>query len=206
MKGIKRILSESGIALVTVLVLSAISLVIMAGLIYLVTVGTQISGIEKRYKTALEAASGGVDISLKVIAARGNNPFDSTVTGLLNFQRSIPNCLIEKMNKATANWSSVCPNLSSATSLIIDPSENNNPPLTYDVRFDIGTYRVYAKIVDTVEGNSGGDEGLIKGGVVESNPGEVAVMSIPYLYTIEILSQRIDNPSERAKLSVLYEY
>lgn len=193
--------NERGIALVTVLVLSAISLAIMAGLIYLITVGTQIGGIEKRYKTALEAGIGGVDVTIDVIAKRGNNPFDTTVSSLLNFTRVNPSCLIDKMNRATANWSN-CPDINKARSISINPSDN----LTYDISFDLGSYRVYAKVVDTVEGNSGGDEGLIKGGVVESNPGEVAVMSIPYLYTVEILSQRIENPSERAKISVLYQY
>lgn len=202
-------LNNRGIALVTVLVLSAIALIMMTGLIYIVTVGTQVSGIEKRYKTALEAAVGGADVALKVIAARGNNPFDTSVTTLLNFNRYNVDCLLDKMRNATYkgstfNWPNCSSFQSQATSYSIDPSEN--PVRSYDLSFDLGSYRVYAKIVDTVEGNSGGDEGLIKGGVVESNPGEVAVMSIPYLYTIEILSQRIDNPSERAKLSVLYEY
>lgn len=200
-------LNDRGIALVTVLVLSAIALIIMAGLIYIVTVGTQVSGIEKRYKTALEAAAGGADVTFQVIAARGNNPFDPTITTLLSFERFNLNCLLDKMRNATYkgatfNWSNCAGFSSKATSLVIDPTDSQS----YDLRFDLGSYRVYAKIVDTVEGNSGGDEGLIKGGVVESNPGEVAVMSIPYLYTIEIMSQKIDNPAERAKLSVLYEY
>lgn len=195
-------LNDRGIALVTVLVLSAIALIIMAGLIYIVTVGTQVSGIHKRYKTALEAAAGGADVTFQVIAARGNNPFDPTITALLSFERFNLDCLLDKMRNATFNWPNCAGFSSKATSLVIDPLDSQS----YDLRFDLGSYRVYAKIVDTVEGNSGGDEGLIKGGVVESNPGEVAVMPIPYLYTIEILSQRIDNPAERAKLSVLYEY
>jgi len=32
------------------------------------------------------------------------------------------------------------------------------------------------------------------------------VVSVPYLYTIEVLSQGIANPAERSKLSVLYQY
>jgi hypothetical protein len=91
------------------------------------------------------------------------------------------------------------------------PGTNPSTSTTYDLRFDLGTspyptYRVYAKIVDTVEGNSGGDEGLLKGGVVLVNTGEIAVLSIPYLYTIEVDAENRDNPSERAKLSILYQY
>ena len=69
-----------------------------------------------------------------------------------------------------------------------------------------GRTRVYTKIVDTVDGNSGADEGLIKTGVVNSGSGEVTVVSVPYLYTIEVLSQSQTNATERSKLSVLYQY
>ena len=55
--------NERGIALVMVLILSAIALAIMAALIYMITVGTQASGMQKRYRTALEAGKGGADIS-----------------------------------------------------------------------------------------------------------------------------------------------
>ena len=60
--------------------------------------------------------------------------------------------------------------------------------------------------MDTVEGNSGGDEGLIKGGVVSASSGEVTVQSKPYLYTIEIDAENPNNRDERAKVSVLYQY
>ena len=62
--------NEKGIALVMILILSAIALAIMAGLIYMITAGTQISGMQKRYKTALEAGKGGTDITYQLIAAR----------------------------------------------------------------------------------------------------------------------------------------
>lgn len=195
--------TERGLALVMVLVLSAILLAIMAGLIYMVISGTQISGMQKRYKTALEAALGGADVTYQMIAARGN----PNIPGLSNFLISASSvggydCLNDKLNKKTSDWNSVCSSI-----LTIDP----NIQSTYDMRFDLGsvgypTYRVYTKIVDTVVGNSGGDEGLIKSGVVSSGTGEVTVMSIPYLYTIELQAQNLDNPQERAKLSILYQY
>jgi hypothetical protein len=65
---------------------------------------------------------------------------------------------------------------------------------------------VYSKIVDTVEGNSSAGEVLLKSGVVSSGAGEVTVVNVPYLYTIEVLSQSASNPSDRSKLSVLYQY
>jgi hypothetical protein len=193
--------NQKGIALVMVLVLSAIALAIMAGLIYMLTSGTQISGIQKRYKTALEAGVGGAEVSYQVIGARGN----PNIPYISFTQTATDPCLTAKLNTRTssANW--VNCDYAKASSLRIDPDDS----ATYDWSFDLGaspTYRVYAKIVDTVEGNSGGDEGLLKHGVVSSGSGEVAVMSIPYLYTIEVDAQDSANPAERAKLSILYQY
>jgi hypothetical protein len=65
-------LNENGIALVMVLILSAIVLAIIAGLIYMITSTTQISGMQKRYKTALEASIGGAEITYEFIALRGD--------------------------------------------------------------------------------------------------------------------------------------
>ena len=52
----KNLRNEDGIALMMVLVLSAISLAAMAAMMYMMTVRTQMSGIQKRYSTAYEAA------------------------------------------------------------------------------------------------------------------------------------------------------
>jgi hypothetical protein len=42
--------------------------------------------------------------------------------------------------------------------------------------------------------------------VVLSGQGEVTVVSMPYLYSVEVLAQSDANPSERARVSLLYEY
>jgi len=193
---------EKGIALVMVLILSAIALAIMAGLIYMVTVGTQVSGVQKRYKTALEAGIGGKDVEYQIISLRMDNP--ATLENEFNFINldvtASQTCLNHKLLRPTSSWDALC-----NRSLTIDPGNPN----TFDMSFDIGAapaYTVYAKIVDTVEGNSGGEEGLLKTGVVLSNTGEVQVVSVPYLYTIELDAQMTTNPAERAKLSVLYQY
>ena len=195
-------LNEKGIALVMVLILSAIALAIMAALVYMLTSGTQISGMQKRYRTALEAGVGGADVTFQLIAARGDpgiplNNFIITASSVGGY-----NCLTDKLNNSTSAWNGVC-----STSLVIDPTD----PATYDMSFELGTpgfpkYKIYSKIVDTVEGNSGGDFGLTKTAVVATGQGEITPMSIPYLYSIEIESQNTVNPAERAKYSILYQY
>jgi len=193
---------QEGIALVMVLILSAIALAIMAALVYMLTSGTEVSGLQKRYKSASEAGKGGADITYRVIQAAG----DPDIPGLTNF--SIPalnvgsvNCLDWKLNHPTGEWPSDCSSIVS-----IDPSQSSS----YDITFQLGNFSVYSKIVDTVDGNSsryvGADEGLIKGGVVTADPSEVPVVSMPYLYTIEVDSENASNPEERAKYSILYQY
>ncbi|MFH1014596.1 MAG: hypothetical protein V1762_01525 [Nitrospirota bacterium] len=216
------LLNEKGIALVMVLVLAAISLSIMAALIYMLVGGTKTSGIQKRYKTALEAGIGGSEVIYQFISLRGESAGQLAfinklnAAGLsLNASVTTPTActrlaacstyaaytgLAAKLNLPTSCWTTGCD-----SSLTITPGTASS----YDMQFDLGTtttYRVYAKIVDTVEGNSGGDEGLIKGGVVSSNSGEVTVQSRPFLYTIEIDAENPNNIDERAKLSVLYQY
>ncbi len=194
---------EKGIALVMVLILSAIALAIMAALVFMITASTQMSGIQKRYKSALEAGKGGADLAFQVIGSRGTlnlTPFSSLNLTIPAKDVGGTDCLTAKLNTATSVWPAACNSLSE-----IDPSNSS----TYDMYFDLGTipsFRVYGKIVDTVEGNSGADIGLLKSGVVNSNSGEVTAMSIPYLYTIEVDTMNKDNPVERARYSILYQY
>lgn len=205
----KHLENKEGIALVMVIVLSAISLALMAALIYMIMSQTEISGIQKRYRTAQEAAFGGTAVAYQLIAERGNL---TGLPALWSYTTSTPPActgtsggttypgILAKV--MTGNWTA---DADCNSSITINPTD----PLTYDMSFELGTgtkYKVYAKIVDTVEGNSGGDEGLLKSGVVASNSGEVTVQSKPYLYTIEMVAENPDNRQERARLSILYQY
>jgi hypothetical protein len=209
------LLNEKGIALVMVLVLSAIVLVMMAGLIYMVASGTQVSGIQKRYKTAVEAGVGGANITFQVIKLKEDAPGTTsllnalTAGGLTAIITTPAGCtstdrygysfagLNAKLNAPTSAWSANCD--SSLT--IAPPASGDNS--TYDMRFDLGTYRVYSKIVDTVYGNTGGDTGIVRNQV--TGPNDEQGVTVPFLYTIELDSENPANPAERAKLSILYK-
>ncbi|OGW37791.1 MAG: hypothetical protein A2Y97_08740 [Nitrospirae bacterium RBG_13_39_12] len=195
MKLMKLLRSEKGIALAMIVILAAIALIIMAGLISMITTGTQTSGMQKRYKTAYQAAVGGTDVFYQLIAVRG----DPYIPGLNYAVTASSTCLVDKLTKSTKDWNAACDD---STTIIPGTAT------TYDMTLTIGNpaYTAYAKIVDTVDGNSGGDLGLIMSGVVSSGSGEIPVTSIPYLYTIEMDAENPANPSERAKLSILYEY
>jgi len=193
---------QKGIALVMVLVLSAVLLAVMAALVYMLTAATQVSGIQKRYKTALEAGKGGAQFAFAIIGARGNPNIPGITYAINAMNVGGTDCLAAKLNNPTSAWAPAC-----SSSMSIDRSD----PTSYDMFVDLGlspgpVYRNYMKIVDTVNGNSSGEIGLLKNGVAASNSGEVAVMSMPYLYTIEIDSVNRDNPQERGRYSILYEY
>ncbi len=219
--------NEKGIALVMVLVLSAIALAIMAGLIYMVTSGTQISGMEKRYKTALEAAKGGNDVALQIINLKASETEISTLVGNLVGAITTPaSCVVDATATVlpdgttcndhiadcnTMTYPGLCVKLKLPTYcwsgcnsfLTIDQTDDT----TYDFRFNLGIYRAHAKIVDTVWGNSSPSTEDLGGGqgVVESGS-EIIAVHVPFLYTIEVDAQNPANSAERAKLSVMYQF
>lgn len=202
--------SQKGIALLVVLILSVVSLMLMTMMLYMITSGTQVSGMQKNYKTALEAGFGGTDLVLKFIALQGETIGQTSLINTLN-----------SFNLATAvTTSTACTGTnasgapytgfaakvltSSDTWVNCDKTLSVNP---YDISIELGAskkYKVYAKIVDTVAGNSGSGEGLLKNGVVNSS-GEVQVMSKPYVYTIEVDAHN-SAQTERAKFQILYQY
>ena len=210
--------TERGIALVIVLILSAIGLGLMTTLIYLITTGTQVSGIQKRYKTALEASMGGKDIVLQVLSMKDRNMSEistylTSLTGMAASHTDPAGCtgggftgFQAKLRASThvngaLNWSAGCDN-----TIAIDPSVSS----TYDMKFELGVdprYTVYAKIVDTVAGSEVGEATKLKtGGVVASQGDVIQVAGVPNLYTVEVLTENSANPMEKARLQVLYQY
>jgi hypothetical protein len=183
---------QEGIALIMVMIISTIALAIMSALIYMLTVGTQISGMQKRYSTAFEAGVGGEGVVFEFIGTRGAPSFANGISMATNITNS---CIVDKLTESTANWGSGCD-----STLIVNATIN-------DFQFDLGKYRVYAKIINTIQGNSGAaDIGLKKTGVVAANSGEVTVQGFPFFYVIEVDARNTRNTSERSRLSILYQY
>lgn len=78
--------NEEGIALLMVLVLSAISLAAMAAMLYMMTVRSDISGLRKGYNTAYEAAMGGADVVDNMIRSKSSllsfSAFEETIRNI----------------------------------------------------------------------------------------------------------------------------
>lgn len=227
--------NQRGIALVMVLILSGIALAIMTGLIYMLTSGTQISGMQKRYKTALEASKGGNDVAHQVINLKAAESDITTFIGNLTFGAitTPAACVVSPITTYTLADGTTCNNhtgdcatwAAANRGLCVKlklPTEcwsgcnssttiNSADSTTYDMTFQLGTnpaYTGYVKIVDTVWGNSSSSsEDLGCGQGVAGNCAELNPSHVPFLYTIEVDAQNPNNPAtERAKLSVMYQF
>ena len=173
----KALRNENGIALVTSLMLTLITLGIIMALLYMITAGTKLSGMQKRYTTALDASYGGAEIMAKDIIPFVFKDFASAtlsadLTSTYNVSGNSLNliispaqaaCIQAKITTDTSMWPAGC----DATALPVSvpdltmqlPSQNGQSPFT-----------IYSKIVSTRKGNSdtsGLD--LTGAGVAEAN-------------------------------------
>lgn len=221
--------NERGIALVTSLLLTLITLAMIMALLYVVTLQTQLSAAHKRYKTALEAAQGGgIDIYAKQIIPKVfANITGQTLHGQFpednNLVSASGACLQAKLNSKSTptgsgdyplGWGAYCgsDNSPSNPTNLFDPSKAADIKLTLQGANANSNFNVYAKIVDTVPGNSdqSGYADLLESGagVVGSVSGQdnVPPKHMPAMYRIEVQGQKEINPEEKARLSVLYAY
>jgi hypothetical protein len=218
----KCISNEKGIALVILLVLSAITLGIISGLIYMVTSGTQMSGIQKRYKTALEASLSGIDMTEEVIALRGaETDINSFLANFTNCTYTTPATCVPAATAECTTLDKYDPTYTKLATKLNLPTDcwsgcdsdlgiNPGVATTYDYSCQLGAapnpvYDVFVKIVDATYGNAGIPTGLDCPQVV-GGCGGVPVPPIFYMYTMEILSQSAVNPGERAQTAAVYAY
>ena len=204
---IKCLNNEKGIALVTALMLTLISLTIIMALLYMITAGTKLSGAQKRYKSSLEASQGGAEILLKdIIPTVMRNYSSSTlVTQVQNDFSAVAlqvdsaqNCLQAKLTRPSSQWPAGCSNTS-------NPKES--PDISFNLQATTGnSFVVYTKIVDTVKGNTDVSGLQLEGaGVAESSP-VLTPQHFPYIYRLEVQGERATNAKEQANISVLYAY
>ena len=205
--------NDKGVALVTSLMLTVLTFTISMVMLYMVLQSTRMSGAHKRYKNSLDAAVGGVDIvtmdALPYLIGFAADPNASTLMSRLNASMNLAAttgvsdaCLQAKLTSKL--WGGGCGAASS----------NINPKDTPDVTFTLQSqvpgfnapsgYNVYTKIVSTTPGSSDMSGRNLEGqSTTGAPPGDVGA---PYLYRIEVSSEKVANPLERANLSVLYAY
>jgi hypothetical protein len=204
--------AKRGVALVTVMAIITVTTALVVSVLYFVYKGTEVSGMNKRYKSAREACFGGIDVLTKEIipvALTGSSlstiigGFSSITTAQvrqLSPTSTSNSCFSDKLLKSTAAWGSGC-------------SNTFDPKTGYDVKFTLSgvspaiPFDVYAKIMDTQQGNSNLGGIVLEGsGVADSATGVITVQHFPYMYRIETQGERQTNPDERARFTVLYAY
>jgi len=215
-------LNNRGIALITALMLTLITLVIILGIMSIISSNIKSSAANKAYRNVTEASYGGADLLVQDMIPRlfTNQSSGGTSAAALSF--GIANnaglisdyggsskisvafnsnaCLQQKLNNSVAGW-------------LACPGDRINPKPNYDMKFSLAGlpgepgFTVYSKIIDTSVGvpyPSGGNK-LLGGGVTESSSGTTSNLN-HYVYLIEIQGERTLNPAEKSNLSLLYEY
>jgi len=219
--------NEKGIALVMVLVLALIGLAMVSSLLFMLTQGTIFSGAQKFYRTAEEAGYGGVELTTSYLASRGvldipalpglvftsgcncNDPY--VYNDNIDLMTGAASNRCDKLCNPTANWpAAVDEHAAAGVQVSLDPTVN------WDMRYTLPglqpvSYSVFAKVVDTVQGNSDVGGLVMSGelggaGVVASNSGLVSPPHNPYLYRLEVQAQATNDPREFSRMSVLYVY
>ncbi len=203
----KLLRSQDGIALVTSLMLTLISLTMVMALLYMITQGTKVSGQMKHYKTALDASYGGSEILTKdvfpfILRGYSSSTLVTDVTsgfsGVTLQVNTTQNCLQSKLTKATANWPSGCDS---------GPSASKNPDLNIKLQAVSGNpFKVYSKIVDTTVGNSDVSGLQLEGAGVAEGSTVLTPQHFPYIYRLEVQGERENNPTAQANLEILYAY
>jgi hypothetical protein len=199
--------NENGIALVTSLLLTLISLTVTLAVLYLITQGIATSSAQKRYHNSLEAAHGGVELFSKEIIPRlmqGDSAATlTTAFGGINLAIPSSGCLSQKLNNSIDQWTAC-----SGAALNSDPKQSPDMTFTLAGAGGSSNYKVYSKIVDSTPGNSdpSGIDYLDSGSGVTGTSSGVSPKHIPGLFRIEVEGEKEVNPNERALLSVLYTY
>ncbi len=183
----------------------------VAAVYYFMHRGTEVSSLEKKYQTAREASFGGMDVFTREIIAKaisGTNLSDvvagfATISNAQVQKRSTLTdaCFKSKLLTNTSAWDASC----GGNAL----DARTNPDVTFTLAGPTSSqpFNVYAKIVDTIAGNSDKSGIALEGqGTAESQTGMITIQHFPYMYRLEVRGERATNPQETAGFTVLYAY
>ncbi|MBJ6749617.1 pilus assembly protein PilX [Geomonas anaerohicana] len=200
---------QRGAALITALMLTTLSLVIAMALLSTIIAGTQVAASQKRYRSALTSAHGGLDLFTSEILPRlfqsgyGTSDFERDFPGI-DLKVALDPCLQQKLTLPRADWSA-CSDVQASPDPAQAPETSfrlaGEPPAT--------GFNVSTKIIDTVPGNTdrSGYYLLDAGGAVAGQDDVIRPQHVPAMYNIYVQGVREEEGTrEKARLSVLYAY
>ncbi len=211
--------NQSGIALVTSLMMTLISLAMVMVLMSYVMQSIRATGATKQYKNTLEASYGGAELLVKDIMPSFFNYSGASSAGSitalrtkyasinLDFVSGNP-CLNQKLNNQTIDWTDAVCGVNRIST---------NPKVLPDITFVLRStmigfqtppgYKIYAKIVDTaVVGNTEKSSVDYSSRSPGGDRQDGSPSPIPSIYTIDLTGERETNPLEKTMLEVLYSY
>ncbi|QXE91478.1 pilus assembly PilX N-terminal domain-containing protein [Geomonas subterranea] len=212
----KKLKNEEGVALVTALMFTLICLGIVAALMQMLLLQTKVSAVEKNYRNSLEAAYGGTELVTRefipklftnystgigpLLTAYGSGTGFSNLGLVVNQGLGNRGGLEIKLRNATSDWGTL--------SKTLDAKDAPDLQFLLKGTGSNGNFRIYAKIVDTVPGNSDttGVDYLDSGVGVAGVGSGISPKHNPALYSVEVRGERAVNPKEKAQLSVLYAF
>lgn len=212
-ESVKLVNNERGIALATALLLTLVALAIILAVLYYVTVATKHSAASRRYRNVQEATNGGAELFTKellpmVFTGSSSTDLLKAYPGIGLSFGTYTSSIKHKISTATAMWDPA----------MVGPNATvKDPKVAPDVTFKLNglpyqpKFNVFAKIVDTVPGNSdtsGYSNGSLDNGsgVAYAGSSNISPVHQPALLTIEVEGERETNAKEKARLSVVYSY
>lgn len=203
----KYLKDNKGVALVTSLMLTLISLTMIMALLYMVTQSTRVSGANKRYKTALDASYGGSELFTKDVLPYLLQNINSTTLATITANTfspvslqivTTPECLQSKLTLPSGKWPVGCSNSS---------SPKQSPDVTFNLlSLTSSPYTIYSKIVETMLGNTDVSGLQLEGAGVAEGASGITPQHFPYLYRLEIQGEQSVAASSQANIEVLYAY
>ena len=202
--------NEEGIALIVALIVAVVILILGGMSLYLSTQSTRISGMYKQYRSSEEAAEGAFDLTKNIITKiKKSNSSGNSIQKPPELKDIKQKCLEYKLSTSTEKWTNTelsshqCPN-----SLDKVESPNIDDIIDYyDMKYVLGSYIVYIKIVNSLRGFSSTNPIKAKSiSGTEGSNGNPSSAPSPSLYRIEIISQSKTNNNDKVHISVLYAW
>lgn len=169
--------SNRGAALILALILGLVSVAFLTGLFLLIGTGARLSGIERSYTAAVEAARGGATVMCSYLR-RGITDSQVANAGWLTTRDD--DCLQAKRDKVTGEWTSGGCDQGCETDDSLSSIED-----CFDFSMTAGQYKIYLKVIDTKKFiTPSGDAG--------------------YIYTVHVLTRSTQDPDDKAWITFLY--
>jgi len=195
----KVIMNEKGIALIIALITALLILILGSIALYVSIKSTEMSGGFRQYRASIQAAKGGYEKTKYIIGyIKVHNTAPTSYGNFTNSTNFKDKVKYATVDNTTSVW-------------IYNNNDAQNPDTTVsnpDIKFNIGNYTIYVKLINTTIGNTatGSSGKLNAGGVTTSKSGSViSPPTVPYLYTLEIVSKS-NMTNREAVVSVLYGY